>query len=60
MSEMNVHQRFAKLWAWILVIVFSLAIIAVIIYFATQPNPKPSYPPTRDTTTVNRGSGGGS
>lgn len=58
MSEMNVHQRFAKLWAWVLVIVFSLAIIAVIIYFAVQPNPQQNYPATRDTTTVNRETGG--
>lgn len=58
MSELNVHQRFAKLWAWILVVVFSLAIIGVIVYFVTQPNPRLQYPATRDTTTVNQETGG--
>lgn len=52
MSAMNVYQKKSKLWVWVTVIVSSLILLAIIIYFASQPVAERKMPSTTGTPSV--------
>ncbi|MGE5432149.1 MAG: hypothetical protein ACM3QX_13790 [Syntrophomonadaceae bacterium] len=61
MSAMNMYQGRAKPWVWITVIVFCLILLAIIIYFVSQPVAERKMPATSgnpqvtDTSAAARG-----
>lgn len=52
MSAMNMYQSRSKLWVWITVIVSCLILIAIIIYFVSQPVAERKMPATSGNPTV--------
>ncbi|MCU7496485.1 MAG: hypothetical protein HF314_15365 [Ignavibacteria bacterium] len=52
MCAMNVYQTRPRLWVWITVIISCLALLAVIIYFASQPVAERKMPSTSGNPSV--------